>query len=124
MKLNIEDLMKAKSDGERHDDMKVQEMLDGETKIESNEFGSTIKTEQGDLNIQGRPQQIQINIPRCELCGRIGDKQRPLFTIDGEKYICKPCLIYGFRTMLLNGVNMPTIEEMSNEQEKFDAYKY
>ena len=48
MKLNIEDLMKAKSDGERHDDMKVQEMLDGETKIESNEFGSTIKTEQGD----------------------------------------------------------------------------
>lgn len=122
--MNLEDLIKAKAEGEMQDEQRLQEALNGKTSIESGTNGSTIKTEHGDIPIQGRPQQININVPRCELCERIGDEQNPLFTIDGKKYVCKPCIIMGFRTMLLNKINMPTIEEMSNEQEVFNAYKY
>ena len=122
--MNIEDVINAKAKGEAQDDKQLQDMLNGNASIESNDMGSTIKTDQGDISLQGRPQEIQLNISRCEFCGHVAEETKPLFTIDNDKFICKPCLILGFRTMLLNNVNMPTIEEMKNEQEIFDAYKY
>ena len=89
--------------------------------VKGNKVG--IKTKNRTVELNGKPTEIEMNVNRCMFCGHVGTSQHPLFSMDGKSFICKPCLIMGFRTMLLNHVSMPTVEEMSTD-EKFDAYQY
>lgn len=75
------------------------------------------------VNIQGTPQEIDFNIDRCVMCGKIGIENSPLFTFDHKTFICKHCSILAFKAYIENGYEMPTTEEMK-VNEKFNAYIY
>lgn len=131
MSINIDDLKnktkKAEEENKIEEEKRIKnlekDLEDNLEDIDVKGNTTTIKTKNQNINLNGTPSEINMNINRCVFCGHTGTETKPLFTMDNEHYICKPCLIYGFRTFLLNGVKMPTIEEMSTN-EKFDAYKY
>lgn len=126
MAINLEDIHKEVNIAEQKDIEALNKKLENAQTINITETGTNIVLDDNaDLQLEGRPQEIELNIPRCNFCGHAGTPNRPLFTIDETSYICKPCLIYGFRTMLLNDVPMPTIEEMGDKNNaEFDAYKW
>lgn len=126
MAIKLEDIHKEVNIAEQKDIEALNEKLENAQTINITEAGTNIVLDDNaDLQLEGRPQEIELNIPRCSFCGHIGVPERPLFTVDDTSHICKPCLILGFRTMLLNDVPMPTIEEMGDkENAEFDAYKW
>ena len=131
MGLNISDIqkkkIKAEEENKKNEEKEIneldKELESGAEHLEIKGNTTTIKTKNREIELNGIPMEVDLNINRCIFCGHTGTEKKPLFTIDNEHYICKPCLIYGFRTMLLNGIKMPSIEEMSTN-EKFDAYQY
>lgn len=50
--------------------------------------------------------EIYLNIPYCNFCGDPGDDNHPLFTINGEHYICPKCVSLAVKTFLENDVNV------------------
>ena len=130
------DKIKNVSDEVKKNISEKEEQLQRET----NEWNETFKrtkdirvNEKGDIdivldddeivNVKGNPQEINLNIDRCVMCGKIGVEGSPLFTFDHKTFICKHCSILAFKAYIENGYNMPTTEEMKTN-EKFNAYIY
>ena len=126
MAIKLEDIRKEKEKAELRDIEALNERLEKAKNININEEGTNIELDDfASIQLQGRPMDIELNIQRCDFCGHVGTADKPLFTTDDKHYICKPCLIFGFRTMLLNDIKMPSVEEMGDkENAEFNAYDY
>jgi len=122
--MKIADIENATREIEEKEIDEFNQLLKNVKKIHTNSNGSEIELSNGEkISLKGKPSEIEMNINRCVYCGKIGDKESPLYTMDNETFLCKHCTILAFKTYIDNDFDMPTIEEMKTT-EKFDAYKY
>lgn len=85
---------------------KISSLFKSEIKDIIKDKGSTIiEFEDGQiLPLYGESQELKIRIPECNFCGSLGEKNEPLFTINGDSYICKNCVLLALETYISNGI--------------------
>ena len=122
--MNISDIEKTKENIESEEVKRWNESLSNAVKIDTIVNGSEIELSNGEkIAVSGTPFEIDIDINRCVYCGKIGEEDKPLYTMDNKTYLCKHCTILAFKTYIDHDYEMPSIEEMKKD-EKFNAYKY
>lgn len=62
-----------------------------------------------ELQLDGQPFELpeSVKIPTCNFCGHPASKEEPLFSVDGESFICKDCINLAYKTFISKGFSMP-----------------